>query len=69
MGTVDQLILDKYIMEEVKTQHRKLTVTFYDYKIAYNKVLHDWMLRAYSRMGLPVNVISLLRQLMRYWKT
>ena len=66
MGTVDQLILERYIMEEVKTQHRNLTVAFYDYKIAYNKVLHDWMLRVYSRKGLPVNVISLLRQLMRY---
>ena len=27
------------------------------------------MLRVYSWMELPVNVIRLLRQLMRYWKT
>ena len=56
-------------MEEVKTQHKNLVVAFYDYKKAYDKVHHDWMLRVYSWMGLPANVISLLRQVIRYWKT
>ena len=56
-------------MQEVKPQHRNLAVAFYDYKKAYDKVYHDWMLGVYSWMGLPANVISLLRQLMRYWKT
>ena len=69
LGTVDQLIIDRCIMEEVKTQHRNLAIAFYYYKTAYDKVHHNWMLRIYSWMGLPANVISLLRQLMRYWKT
>ena len=69
LGTVDQLIIDKCIMEEVKTQHRNLAISLYDYRKACDKLHHDWMLRVYSWMGLPVNVISLLRQLMRYWKT
>ena len=56
-------------MEEVKTQHRNLTVAFYEYKKAYDKVHHNWMLRVYSLMGLPTNVINLLRQLVSYWKT
>ena len=33
-GTVDQLIIDKSIMEEVKTYYRNLAVAFYDYKKA-----------------------------------
>ena len=69
LGTVDQLIIDRYIMEEVKTQHRNFAVAFSDYKTPYDKVHHDWMLIVYSWMGLPANVISSLRQLMRYWKT
>ena len=56
-------------MKEVKTQHRNIDVAFYDYKKAYDKVHHDWMLRVYSWMGLPANVICLLRQVIRYWKT
>ena len=62
LGTVDQLVIDRCIMEEVKTQHRNLAVAFYEYKKAYHKVHHEWMLRVYSRMVLPANVISLLRQ-------
>ena len=44
LGTVDQLIIDRCIMEEVKIQHRNLAVAYYDYKKAYDKVHHDWML-------------------------
>ena len=32
LGTVDQLIIDRCIMEEVKQYHRNLAVAFYDYK-------------------------------------
>ena len=30
LGTIDQLIIDRYIMEEVKQHHRNLAVAFYD---------------------------------------
>ena len=69
LGTVDQLIIDRSIMEEVKTYHRNLAVAFYDYKKAYDKVHHDWMLRVYKWIGIPDNVITLLSSIMRKWKT
>ena len=31
LGTVDQLIIDRCIMDEVKQYHRNLAVAFYDY--------------------------------------
>ena len=34
LGTVDQLIIDRCIMDEVKQYHRNLAVAFYDYKKA-----------------------------------
>ena len=42
LGTVDQLIIDRCIMEEVKQHHRNLAIVLYDYKKAYDKVHHDW---------------------------
>lgn len=51
------------------TQYRNIAVAFYDYKKAFGKVHHNWMLRVHLWMGLPANVISLLRKLIRYWKT
>ena len=69
LGTVDQLIIDRCIMEEVKQHHRNLAVAFYDYKKAYDKVHHDWMIRVYEWIGIPRNVIRLTEELMSKWKT
>ena len=69
LGIVDQLIIDRSIMEEVKRHQQNLAVAFYDYKKAYGKVHHDWMPRVYKWVGIPDNVIILLSSLMRRWKT
>ena len=55
-------------MEEVRTYHRNLTVAFYDYKKARDKVHHDWMLEVYQRIRIPDNVVTLLSSLMRKLK-
>ena len=69
LRTVDQLIIDKSKMEEVKTYHRNQAVAFYDYKKAHDKVHHDWMLRVCKWIGIPDNVIAMLSSIMRKWKT
>ena len=69
LGMVDQLILDRCIMEEVKQHHRNLAVVFYYYKKAYDKVHHDWMIRVYDWIRIPRNVIRLIVDLMSKWKT
>ena len=48
LGIVDQLIINRRIMDEVKQHHSNLAVAFYDYKKAYNKVHHDWIIRMYE---------------------
>ena len=69
LGTVDQLIIDKSIMEEIYAYRRNLAVAFYDYKKAYDKVYRDWILRVYKWTGILGNIITLLSSLMRKWKT
>ena len=56
-------------MEEVKQYHRNLAVAFCDYKKAYDKVHHDWMLRVCKWIGIPDEVIELISNLMEFWKT
>ena len=63
LGTVDQLIIDRCIIEEVKPYHRNLDVAFYDYKKAYDKVQHDRMLRVYKWIGIPDEMIELISNL------
>ena len=65
LGTVDQLIIDRCIMEEVKQHHRNLAVAFYNYKKAYDKVRHYWMIRVYEWIRIPKSVIKLIKELMR----
>ena len=56
LGTVDQLIINRCIMEEVKQHHRNLAVAFYYYKKAYRKVHHDWRIRVYEWIGISGGV-------------
>ena len=63
LGAVDQLIIDKCIMEGVKQYHRNLAVAFYDYKKAYGEVHHD-----YEWICIPNKVIGLIYHLMSKWK-
>ena len=64
MGTVNQLVIDRCIMEEVKQYHRNLAIAFYDYKKVYDKVHHEWMLRLYKWIGIPDEVLKLISNLM-----
>ena len=65
LETINHLIIDRCIMEEVKTYHRNLSMAFYDYKETYDKVNHDWTLRIYKWMSIPENMIALLGESMK----
>ena len=69
LGTVDQLVIDNAIMDEVREKQRNLAVEFYDYLKAYDMVRHDWMLRVYRWMEVPEKVVNVISKLMSGWKT
>ena len=69
LGTVDALLVDQAIMEEVKEHHRNLTVAYYDYQKAYDHVHHDWILKVIVWMGFPENVRNVMKIIMGKWKT
>ena len=69
LGTVNQLIIDNAIMDEVKNQQRNSAVAFYDYQKAYEMVQHSRMTRVYQWMGVPEKVVNVIVKLMERWKT
>ena len=69
LGTIDQLLIDNCIMDEVRNYKRNLAVSFYDYQKAYDMVRHDWIIRVYKWIGLPNKVIRLIESLMAGWQT
>ena len=42
--TVDELLTDKCITDEVGERKKDLTVAYYDYQKACDRVHHEWML-------------------------
>ena len=56
-------------MDEMRKQHRNLSVAYYDYRKAYDNVHHDWVLCAYNWIEIPKDVTSVLSELMKRWKT
>ena len=42
-GTIDQLIVNKMVMETVKSKHQNLSTAWIDYKKAFDSVPHDWI--------------------------
>ena len=56
-------------MKEMKRYHRNKTVTFYDYKKAFDKVYYHWMLRVYRWKGVLDELIKLISNIMELWKT
>ena len=69
LGTVNQLLIDAAIMDEVRNQQRNLAVVFYDYQKAYDMVQLDWMIRVYRWMRIQEKVVKVLIKLIKGWKT
>ena len=46
-GCTDQLLINKMILEEVQHQKRSLLMMWFDYKKAFDSVLHDWIIQAH----------------------
>ena len=67
--TVDQLIIDNAIMDELRNQKRNKTIAFYNYQNAYNMIRHDWMTRVYQSMEVPEKVVTVTIKLTEGWKT
>ena len=42
--TIDQLIINKMVMDNVKLKQRNISTAWIDYKKAFDSVPHDWII-------------------------
>ena len=58
-------------MNIAKLQVKKtnLTMAWVGYKNPYDMVLHSWTIAIMGIVGLPYNIIGLIKQSMNKWKT
>ena len=58
-GCKEQLLIDKLILKNCKRRKRNLIMTFIDYKKAYDKVPHSWILSCMTMCGISPSIINL----------
>ena len=68
-GTKDQLLIDKAVIRNCKRRKSNLNMAWIDFRKAYDMVPHSWMLKSLDLIGAPRNVIELLKNSMKDWKT
>ena len=68
-GTTDQLAIDSCILQNCRKRKTNLSMTWVDYKKAYDMVPYSWIIATMEMPGLANNIIDLIKQSMKKSKT
>ena len=66
--TNDLLYIDRALIKEVKSRNKNLTMTWINYKKAYDMVPHSWIIKCLDLFGVAEDIKSLLVSSMEKWK-
>ena len=68
-GCLEQLLINKTILEEVTENHRFLITMWLDYQKAFDSVPHKWLIKALELAKVPEKIITAIKTLMKKWST
>ena len=68
-GTIDQLSINKMIMEEAKKKKRNISTAWIDYQKAYDSVPHDWIIETLKIHKFDSITIKFFEKTMINWQT
>ena len=63
-GTIDQLIINKMVMDNVKLKQRNISTAWIDYKKAFDSVPHNWIIETAKVHKFDPITTTFLRQTM-----
>ena len=69
MGTKDQLLINKAILEDAKRRQRNLSMAWVDYQKAFDSVPHSWINRCLELYKVEEGLRTFLKDQMTKWKT
>ena len=67
-GTKDQLLIDKTVLKDCKKRQTNLSMTWIDYRKAYDLVPHCWVNESMEMFGIPENLRTFLQKNMQQWR-
>ena len=68
-GCLEQLLINKTILEEVTKNHCSIVTMWLDYQKAFDSFAHKWLTKALKLTKVPEKIISALVNLMKKWST
>ena len=60
-GCKEQLLIDKMILKNCKRRHTNLSMAYIDYRKAYDKIPHSWIIESMTMCGVAPEIVSLFR--------
>ena len=60
-GCTDQLLINKMVYEEFKTNRRNLATAWLDYKKAFDSVSHTWLIKSLELAKIPTKIIDAIK--------
>ena len=68
-GCTDQLLINKMILDEVRSNRRNLFTMWFDYKKAFDSIPHQWLIEALKLAKIPMMLRNTISELMQKWAT
>ena len=69
LGTKDQLLLNKAILENCRKRATNLSMAWLDYQKAYDSVPHSWIKKCLKMYGISPNIEKFIADTMNNWAT
>lgn len=69
MGCVDNLLIDKAILEDASKNKKNLSCLWVDVKKAFDSVSHAWLLTVLHDHGINKRLVSFINAIIKTWRT
>ena len=69
-GTLEQLLINKNIMQEVRRMRKNLATIWLDYRKAFGSIPHSWLIKSLKLAKVPDNIIiNAIENFTQSWDT
>lgn len=68
MGCIDNLLIDKAVLDDAQFNRKNITYVWVDVKKAFDSVSHKWLELCLDHHGLPTKLTALIKNIVKKWE-